>query len=69
MSRTRRVWVWDSPDGTMVFGTARRAKDYAERCGDGPVTWKEINDGWSAFLAGNDDEYEPDIRIYQQDVH
>lgn len=38
MAATRYVWVWESPDGPILFGARTRAMAYVEKCFPGG-TW------------------------------
>ena len=69
MTKARRVWVWYSPDGAIIFGTANRAKAYASRIVRVQLSWQEIDNAWCAFRAEDDESDDPYIEIYPETVH
>lgn len=68
--RQRRVWVWNSPDGEMYFGTLKRAMAYVDSLWPGEITWSQGFDTWiGAHPNDVDPEDEPTAKIYPVEVH
>ena len=64
----KRVWLWRSPDGVMVFGSAKRAKDTITSLFPDVTVWCRADEAtWEGFKFGNSEGY-PEFSIYAEEV-
>lgn len=67
MIMSRKVWLWHSPDGVMVFGTAQRAMKRISLLYAEVTTWQMTDEEWyDGFEPGDSDAR---FSVYAEEVN